>query len=164
MRQQIEIYLGPLSDEEYAEVYNTQANYQLAIYKHYLKLFPGVAETLNTLKSRDKHLAVVSARRQETLLVYLRETGIYDIFDVIVSPGLTNGKSKPDPEPALKALALMNGTAEQALFVGDVDSDIECGQRAGMDTAFATWSHNHPDSLKTQPTFFLNAMQDLIAW
>jgi pyrophosphatase PpaX len=85
------------------------------------------------------------------------------LFDAIVSPELTNGANKPDPAPALKALAMMNGTAEQSLFVGDVDSDIECGHRAGMDTAFVAWSHNPPDSLTTQPTFFLEDIRALVS-
>ncbi|GAK60063.1 HAD-superfamily hydrolase, subfamily IA [Candidatus Vecturithrix granuli] len=162
VRTLIQSYLGPLSDEEYAEIYQAQLEFQLTTYQHYLSLFPGVLPTLHALKSQGKHLAIVSARKQDTLLVYLRETGIFEYFDAIVSPELTNGTNKPDPAPAFKALELMKGSPEQSLFVGDVSSDIECGHRAGMDTAFVAWSHYTPEELSPQPTLILKEMQDLV--
>ena len=162
MRSQIEMYLGPLSDEEYAHIYHAQIEYQLGEYQQYLRLFPGVTETLKVLKAQGKYLAVVSARKQETLPLYLRETGVYDMFDAVVTPECTDGINKPDPAPALKALELMSGTAEESLFIGDVDADMECGTRAGMDTAFVAWSHNHPDSLNSKPTMILDNIRNLV--
>jgi pyrophosphatase PpaX len=162
VRTQIQLYIRPLSDEEYAEVYQAQLDFQLKMYSRYLTLFPGVRETLLALKSRGKRLAVVSARQQDTLLPYLRKTGIYELFDTIVSPELTPGANKPDPAPAFKALELLDGSAEHAVLVGDVPSDIECGQRAGMDTAFVAWSHYHFEDLPFPPTVVLENMQDLV--
>ncbi|MDY0094474.1 MAG: HAD-IA family hydrolase [Candidatus Vecturithrix sp.] len=162
VRALIERYLGPLANEEYAAVYQAQLEFQLRMYRQYLTLFPGVLLTLQALKSQGKHLAIVSARRQDTLLPYLRETRIYDYFDVIVSPELTNGTNKPDPAPAFKALEAMNGLPEHSLFVGDVPTDVECGYRAGMDTAFVAWSHCAPENFSPQPTLILKEMQDLV--
>lgn len=164
VRPLIQHYLGPLSDQEYAAIYQAQLEFQLQTYQQYLSLFPGVLPTLHALKSQGKHLAIVSARRQDTLLPYLRETGIYEYFETIVSPELTNGTNKPDPAPAFKALELMNGLPEQSLFIGDVPSDIECGHRAGMDTAFVAWSHYTPEVLSPQPTLILKDIQDLVRY
>ena len=161
VRTLIERYLGPLGDEKYATIYQAQLEFQLQTYRQYLRLFPGVLPTLHTLKLQGKHLAIVSARRQDTLLPYLRETGIYEYFEAIISPEFMNGTNKPDPAPAFKALEFMNGTPEHSLFVGDVPADIECGQRAGMDTAFVAWSHYAPGDLSHRPTLILKDMFDL---
>lgn len=162
VRTHMETYLGPLSDEDYRKIYEMQQNFQLTNYTQYLKLFPNVAKTLKILKSGGKHLAVVSARRKPTLHVYLQATGIYDLFEVIVSPEMTDGRNKPDPEPALKALALMNGSVGQALLIGDTEVDIECGNRAGMDTVFVLWSHKPLDSLNIRPTMVIDDMRGLV--
>ncbi len=159
----METYLGPLSDADYQKIYALQQNFQLTNYREYLKLFPDVAETLHILKNAEKHLAIVSARRKPTLHIYLQATGVYDLFEVVVSPEMTEGRPKPDPEPALKALSLMNGTTENAILIGDTEVDIECGTRAGMDTAFVAWSHKPVDAMSIQPTMILTDMRELVS-
>jgi pyrophosphatase PpaX len=161
IRTMMELHIGPMSDERYAMIFPEHMAYQRSIRADYLKLFPGVAEGLSALKAQGKRLAVVSSRKEETLKLYLQETGIYDLFDAVVPPELT-ARHKPNPDPALKALSLLNGAAEDSLFIGDAEFDIECGMMAGMDTAFVAWSHNHPDALNTQPTMFLNDIRDLV--
>jgi len=40
---------------------------------------------------------------------------------------------------------------DNPLYVGDSESDIEAGQRAGIDTVFIRRDHNTEQSLTTQP-------------
>ncbi|MBD3305150.1 HAD-IA family hydrolase [candidate division KSB3 bacterium] len=161
IRKMMDLHLEPMSDERYASLLPEHMQYQRAIRATYLKLFPGVAEGLTALKAQGKHLAVVSSRGQETLKLYLQETGIYDLFDAVISPECTT-HHKPHPEPALTALDMLKGKPENALFIGDAEFDIECGTRAGMDTAFVLWSHNPPETLKIQPTLLLKTFGDLV--
>jgi pyrophosphatase PpaX len=135
--------------------------YQLSIYKEHLRLFPTVREGLDLLRSRGKHCAIVTSRRRDTLDLYLKETGIYDFFEVFVTPENT-AKHKPDPEPALAALSLLKAGAKgEAVFIGDSEYDIECGRSAGIDTAFVTWSHNDPAALHAKPTYCISDLTQL---
>jgi pyrophosphatase PpaX len=162
LRAQVEIHLGKLSDEHYEKVRDAHMAYQQAIYKEYLKLFPGVIETLTRLKQDRKKLAVVTSRRMDSLTQYLKETGILNLFDALITPESTL-KHKPDPEPALEAIAQLKCQPSETLFVGDSVFDILCGKGAGTDTAFVTWSicENIRES-ELKPTFIINSMEELI--
>ncbi len=160
LRTQLAVYLGPQSPEKMEEIVAEHMRYQLSIYRDYLRLFPGVKEGLAELKGRGKRMAIVSSRFRSSLDLYLSELGVFDFFDVLVTPESTQ-KHKPDPEPALRALDLLQCPADRALFVGDAEFDILCGARAGMDTAFVLWSRNDPTTLPISPTYLISEMVQL---
>lgn len=160
LRRQVEQYLGAMDDERYESIARAHMDYQLSIYPKYLRAFPGVAETLARLREQKHTLGVVTSRRKHTLDLYLRDTGLFDCFDILITPEDTL-RHKPDPEPLLEALGRLHMDAGRAVYVGDSSFDIECGARAGLDTVFVNWSHTHPDSLAYRPTFFIDHMSDL---
>jgi len=159
--RQIQLYLGQLSDSELTLILMDYRDYQLSIYQQHLSVFPGVEETLRQLKSRGKKLAVVTSRKLDTTELYLKIGKLYDFFDVIITPESTSDH-KPHPAPALKAIEMLNGNTQDALFIGDAYFDIECGQQAGMDTALVSWSHNDPHSIQPPPTYIIQQMTDLL--
>ena len=160
LRDQMSVHFGELSDEEYARLRTIHMEYQRSIYKDYLRAFDGVAETLACLNARGKHCAVVTSRMMPSAEIYLEHTGISSYFEYLITPERTS-KHKPFPEPALKAIELFGAVPKETLFVGDAVFDIECGSRAGTDTAFITWSRNRIDSLSTKPTWVINTMNEL---
>jgi pyrophosphatase PpaX len=162
LRDQMEVYFGKLDDERFGIMADAHMEYQLSIYPRYLRAFPGIAETLAALKAAGRKLAVVTSRRSQTLIEYLRVTGLITFFDALVTPENTI-KSKPDPEPARTALALLGKvSARDALFIGDSIYDMRCGVDAGTDTAFVLWSHNDPDALAVRPTYLIGRASDLL--
>ena len=59
---------------------------------------------------------------------------------------------KPEPQHVLEAAKTYDIDRSQSWFAGDVDTDIECGRRAGMRTALIEYEHSndkrgnqHPD-------------------
>jgi pyrophosphatase PpaX len=160
LRAQMEIYLGPLSDEAFHAIAKEHMTLQLKIYKEYLRAFPGVAEGLSMLKASGKRCAIVTSRRRNTLDLYLKETGIYQFFDAFVTPEITT-KHKPDAEPALAALGLLSAPRDKTIFVGDSSFDISCASAAGIDSAFVNWSGNDPSEMPVQPTFFIDDIRQL---
>lgn len=160
LRKQFENYLGWMPQERFDEIQTEHMNYQLSIYKKYLKAFPDVVESLVKLKSKKKKLAVVTSRKIKSLTLYLKETGMFDYFDVLVTPNDTQNH-KPDPEPVIKAICLLEAEKSKTLFVGDSVFDMECGKNAGVDTAFVNWSHINTGLLKVKPTYYINNMKEL---
>jgi pyrophosphatase PpaX len=156
----MELYLGPLSDEAFHTIAKEHMALQLKIYREYLKVFPSVAEGLAMLTASGKHCAVVTSRRRNTLDLYLKETGIYQYFEVFVTPEITKNH-KPDAEPALAALKLLSAPKDLALFIGDSFFDISCAAAAGIDSAFVNWSSNNPSEMPSQPTFFIDDLRHL---
>jgi len=163
LRDQMAVHFKKkLDDAEFERYRSIHMDYQMSVYKEYLKLFFDVKETLEILKSRGKKLAIVTSRFRNSLDIYLQDTGIFQYFDTLVSPEATI-HHKPHPEPVLKALELLGGDASDALYVGDATFDIEAGFNAGVDTAFVNWSINSVSTLKAAPTWTIDSMKELLA-
>lgn len=160
LKAQMQVYFGILTDEEFARYRHTHMEYQLKIYKSYLKLCPGVFEAVHNLKAKGKKMAVVTSRMMQTLSIYLSDMGIIDCFDALVTPEST-GRHKPDPEPALHALSMISVQPENALFVGDAVFDMECGKRAGCSTAYVKWSNTPVSENTFPPDYIISDMQEI---
>jgi pyrophosphatase PpaX len=155
---QIVNHLGPGLD--YDMILNDYLQYQLQVMEGNVKLFPEVATVLATLQENGRRLAVVTSRKRLSLEVLLQTTDTSKYFDVLVTPEDT-GRHKPDPEPALKAMALLKADKDKTVFVGDAHFDICSGAGAGIDTVFVKWSHFDPSALPVSPTWTIRSMQEL---
>jgi pyrophosphatase PpaX len=162
LRNQMEVYFGPLTDERFEAMRKEHMDFQAKHYRDYLRAFPGVAEGLAALEKNGKRLAVVTSRRRPSLELYLKETGIFDHFEAFVTPEDT-GRHKPGPQPALLALRILGAAKDEALFIGDSRFDIECAANAGIDSAFVKWSCNDPAEMAIQPTYIIDDLRELCA-
>ncbi len=158
LHDQLIQHLGP--DHDFDPILDDYLHYQLEIMGDSVTLFPGAAATLAALKSAGKQLAVVTSRRRFSLDVILESTDTAKYFEVLVTPEDTH-RHKPDPEPALKAMALLGAARENTVFVGDAHYDICSGSGAGIDTVFVTWSHSDAKSLPVPPTWTIDALPEL---
>ena len=101
--------------------------------------FEGVPELLAELGKRGVLLGIVTSRAQETLMKGLAKYGLTDTFGFIVCAETTQ-IHKPRPEPALICCEGLGVKPEDSLMVGDSVFDLQCGNNAGCDSAFVTWS------------------------
>lgn len=124
--------------------------------------YDGVTETLRMLKSRGLKMAIVSTKREETILHGLRLMGVDDVFDVLVALDHVQNP-KPHPEPLELALRLLEADREDALMIGDNSHDIEGGKNAGVRTAGVSWTAKGEEFLASfQPDFMLQHISDLL--
>ena len=130
-------------------------------YMHLIAEFDGIAQTLHTLREEGIKLAIVTGRTRSSALETLDRLALRSYFDAIVTADDTQSH-KPDPEPALSALRLLNVPADRALMVGDAVADILCGQRAGCETAAALYGFVGPSLASLGPTYLLETPQDIL--
>ncbi|MFC4713972.1 pyrophosphatase PpaX [Planococcus dechangensis] len=124
--------------------------------------YDGVTETLRILKSRGLKMAIVSTKREETILHGLQLMGAHDIFDALVALDHVQNP-KPHPEPLELALRLLDADQEGALMIGDNSHDIEGGKNAGVRTAGVAWAAKGEAFLAAyEPDFMLNHISDLL--
>src|SRR5690554_2435152 len=154
-RTNIRTYLGHGAKALWAKVLKNQPNLvdkALEIYlpyleansKHKTKPYKGIKELLVKLKNNYK-LAVVSNKHQkgvdEVINYYFK-----GIFDVII--GEREGiLKKPNPEPLLLALELLDLKSNEAIFIGDSEVDIQTAKNAGVDVIGVTWGFRDFDRL-----------------
>ncbi|MFW5937416.1 MAG: HAD family hydrolase [Halanaeroarchaeum sp.] len=83
------------------------------------------------LRADDGPTGVVSLNAESAVRIALENESLADAVDVVVGRD-TVANRKPHPEPLLAALAAIGVPAENALFVGDSDTDERAAERAGM--------------------------------
>jgi phosphoglycolate phosphatase len=112
------------------------------------RIFPGVAQTLQTLKSRGVKMAIVTSRGIESLRLILTQNNILEYFDELVTRD--NGfKPKPAPDMVNYLLQKMNLAPSDVLVVGDTTFDIDMGTAAGCKTCAVTYGNHSAERLAT---------------
>ena len=110
----------------------------------WMRVFPGIAETLAALRERGVLLGVVTSKRPESYAADFTPFGLDGYFDILVTCADT-ALHKPHPEPLYKFLERAGAGAREALYIGDSVYDRDCARAAGVDFALATWGSAHPD-------------------
>jgi phosphoglycolate phosphatase len=99
-------------------------------------LYPGAHDVLDHF--RRKKRVVVSNKVQRFSETLVRGLGLGDCFDLILGG---DSAAEKKPHPALLALALdrFQTAPSSALMIGDGDTDVEAGKRAGVMTCGVTY-------------------------
>lgn len=95
-------------------------------------------DLLRSLKDKGLKLGIMTGKSRRSLDISLEKLGMSDLFDVIMT-GDDVSEPKPHPEGVLKAIDQLGVSKEDVMFLGDSDSDIEAGQRAGVRTVGVHW-------------------------
>ncbi len=108
-----------------------------------LQAFEGVEELVARLDDEERKLGIVTAKGRATVDLAFAVIDLEPYFDVVVTADMTE-RHKPDAEPVLKALELLDADPADAAFVGDSPYDMESGKAAGVFTIAVSWGKIHP--------------------
>ena len=116
---------------DFLEIYDRDCTCRTAIYE-------GIGELLQQLTARSCRLYVVTNKTEQQA-----QKIIYHYFGEDTFAGVYGNKqgraTKPDPALTLELMRQEAATAEQALFVGDSDVDVQTAHNAGIRCAGAVW-------------------------
>lgn len=169
-REQIKEFNGPPLWETFYSINPDQAELMVRVYREhnhanheqYVKLFPNVIETLETLKKHQINIGIVTAKMRDGVTLGMSITGLDRYADTVITFDDVR-HSKPHPEPVFKALDKLKASAQTTIMVGDNYHDIEAGKRAGTFTAGVAWSHKGREFLESyEPNYMLEDMTDLL--
>ena len=104
--------------------------------------FAGVVRVLEQLHDEGRRLGVVTAKRRPALDRAFAGAGIGELFDVVVTSEDTE-RHKPDPEPVLKALELLDAGPDEAAYVGDSPFDVAAARAARVFAVAVGWGGMH---------------------
>jgi phosphoglycolate phosphatase len=128
--------------EEIKQAY--RENYRAA--EPELKLYPGVRETLLSLRQRGYWLGVVTGKSTAGLLRILDAFDLQDYFYVLRTADCCN--SKPHPAMVLECMAEMGVDAAQTCVVGDALFDIQMARSAGVAALGVSFGVSASDELE----------------
>jgi 2-phosphoglycolate phosphatase len=122
-------------------------------------LYPGVREVL--IYFRNKRRAVVSNKMHRLTVALLRGLGVEKEFDAVLG-GDSAPEKKPHPAMIQVVLSRFKILPAQALIVGDGDTDIEAGKRAGVWTCGVTYGlGNRADLIASAPDVLIDDLPQL---
>lgn len=124
-------------------------------------LYPGVREGLDLLRAQAYRLGCVTNKAERFTLPLLRDKGILDHFELVVS-GDTLEKKKPDPMPLLYAAERFGVAPADSLMVGDSRSDVKAARAAGFRIVCMTYGYNHGADIREEnPDVVLDRLDQL---
>jgi len=110
------------------------------------KPYDGIAELLGWLKTQGVYTGVLSNKPHETTLDVLQSYFPNHSFDF--AAGQREGvPRKPDPAGAYEFCATLGLGADEVLFVGDSEVDLETGLNAGIDCVGVLWGFRDEGTL-----------------
>ena len=125
------------------------------------RLFDGVLDGLGYLQAESYAIACVTNKAERFTLPLLRDLGILDYFQVVVS-GDTTPKKKPDPLPLLHAARELNVPPEDCLMVGDSRHDVAAARAAGFSVVCVPYGYNHGDDIaEARPDAVVSSLAQL---
>ncbi len=148
--------------DEIDRMVETYREFNFAHHDEMVRPFPGVHEALRRLKNQGMKLGVVTSKARTGLERGLRVCGLEGVFDAAVALDDVV-RHKPDPEPVLRALAVLAASDHRSVFVGDSPHDMAAGRRAGVLTAAALWGPFPRQWLEPhEPDFWLDTPADIV--
>ncbi len=122
----------------FGEIYGYYKTHFAACDNSLTRLYDGEEEVLYSLKNMGVKLAIVTNKPQDaTVGVYNKHLKRFD-FD-FVAGNTQDFPLKPDPALALYAAHSTGAMAEECLFVGDGETDVQTARNAGMDCLAVLW-------------------------
>lgn len=122
-------------------------------------LYPGVHDVLDYY--RGKRRAVVTNKIHRLAEAVIRGLGVGDCFDLILG-GDSAAQKKPHPALLTKALEWFRTPAAQALIVGDGETDIVAGKRAGVMTCAVTYGlGDRGELIAVEPDLMIEHLTEL---
>lgn len=99
---------------------------------HRLKIFEGVIDIFEFLKSNGKILHMCTNRPSNSLTLALKYNKITKYFDTIISC-LDEGHRKPDPKCLLDIIKTSGDKNEGFIYFGDSEIDCQFAKNSGVD-------------------------------
>jgi pyrophosphatase PpaX len=141
--------------EDYYFYYN-QAHMSL------VKLNKEIVDMLNEVNRRGIQFGIVTGKARRSYEISINHLFKKDMFKVSIT-GDEVINPKPHPEGILLAMKLLNASAEETLFVGDSNADIEAGIRANVKTVGVNWlNHSHGSRFIHKPDYEYSSIAKFI--
>lgn len=128
-----------------------------------LSVFPGIPQTLLTLKQLNIKCFVVSSKKTDVLQRNLQALNIAEYFhDLIGSDKVSH--YKPHPEGIFILRDQYHLDLPNCLMIGDAIFDIQMGKAASTKTCAVTWgSHSREKLLSENPNYCIDQVSELLA-
>lgn len=148
---------------QFEEVFNTFRQYYMQHSLDTTRPYDGIQEVLLTLRQRGCRLAVVSNKFDAATKELCKYFFPHSI-EVAVGEHEAEGiRKKPAPDTVIEALSQLGVSADNAVYVGDSDVDLQTARNAGLPCISVLWGFRDKDFLLAHgATTFITSPQELL--
>ena len=148
---------------QFEEVFNTFRQYYMQHSLDTTRPYDGIQEVLLTLRQRGCRLAVVS-NKFDAATKELCKHFFPNTIEVAVGEHEAEGiRKKPAPDTVIEALSQLGVSADNAVYVGDSDVDLQTAHNAGLPCISVLWGFRDKDFLLAHgATTFITSPQELL--
>ena len=130
-------------------------------YKNMIKEVPNAKMTLELLSAKGIKIGIVTTK--DKLSAEETVKNFQFPCDILLTAEDTE-RTRPDPEPLLKAIKILKSSASQTFYCGDTPQDIIQGRRAGVKTiGLATGLHSKEDLEREKPDFIFDDIEEVLS-
>lgn len=116
-------------------------------------------EDVDVLGEFDRPLGIVSNNQTRVVEFVLDHYGLGGPIETVHARSPTpESLAHKKPAPTYLERAMGDLGVQNPLYVGDSESDVVAGTRAGLDTAFLRRTHNVDDTLSVEPTYEVSGL------
>ena len=131
------------------------------------RLYQGVKEALDFLKTTGVRLGCVTNKASEFTLPLLNDLGISGYFETILCGDMVERK-KPDPLPLIMSAEKLGVSPQASLMLGDSMSDVKAARAAEFSIVCMSYGYNHGEDIRDyKPDAVVDSMaeiKDIVAW
>ena len=122
--------------------------------------YPGTVELITNLSACGVKCSVVS-NKPDAAVKSLMSIHFPDVFDFIAG-GRPDLKLKPEPDGILMAVNASGRSMDEAVFIGDSESDIKAAGNAGIPVISVLWGFRKKEDLEDlSPDYFAANVKEL---
>lgn len=125
-------------------------------------MYPGVKETLNTLKTHNYKLAIITNKPFDFIEPILTQLGLDDLFSLYIG-GDSLSRRKPDALPLLHACEKLNTRVENSVMIGDSKNDILASKSAQIHSIGVSYGYNYGEDIRAyEPDKVVDNFSDIL--
>lgn len=109
-------------------------------------LYKDFDKVIRALDNNGIKCSIASSKMRAQYEIDFFKTGLQKYMKSVVLAEDTE-KHKPDPDPLLKAIELLDISPEYSMYVGDTSSDFKSAKAAKMDFALALWGASNIEGI-----------------
>jgi phosphoglycolate phosphatase len=124
------------------------------------RLYPGVRDTLESLRNSGARLAICTNKPQAATVAVLNGFGIAAYFNAVLG-GDTVEFKKPDPRHLLAAIDRVGATTNHAVMIGDNENDYAAARAAGVPVILMRYGYLRVPPETVSPDAWLDHFVDI---
>ena len=149
-------WCGEKFEEARTEYYKYYSDYHWKT-----KLYSGIKEILDYLKSNNFPLGIFTGKGRDASMITLRKLNVVHFFDLIVT-GDDVINHKPSAEGILKFVNHFGLRKERVLMIGDSVGDVKAAKKAGIKIASVLWdSYRREKVLTLESDYYFHSVEEL---